>query len=319
MESLTEIEQLAAGRMTRDDAIRALENKDERARRIAMAALENQGESVGDVILERLRLESAKRKKKQRVLKWIIGGYSVMLALFVGVWVALGISTGRWSEFPWQAFQVLNFVGIFAGGSAATQFQKSATEIIARFDDVRYIPPLVEALGYNDKNMLEIARRALTTLLPRLTAADAGKLEEGHRHVLQKWLLDRRYPEFARAILRALEQVGDERDLPSIQKLAQREAATLTEIEVKQAALGCLPYVQQRADLNRAANSLLRPSSSADEDGSLLRPAESLPNSAVDVLLRPAPGQDTAGSVPMVESDSESTDIQRLESTSSNA
>ena len=276
--------------LDKESAVRLLESKEEWKREMARSWLEEHQESAGDLILTRLRQEAAKRKRKQRLVYWGFGIYGGVLVTVLLGWLGIGLMTGRWADFPWQLFQAFSYMGIFGSIGAASQFQRSATEVIAQFDDVRFVPDLVDALGYSDKHMNDVSRAALTNLLPRLTASDVELLNSEQRKLLHRWftITNKEYA-FLLAILKGLEQVGDERDLPTVRKLAETDAVNHRLKEVYEAARQCLPYVEQRAEQNRIASTLLRAASSDLEDtGSLLRPASSSAGIDSNGLLRPA-------------------------------
>ncbi len=302
---------IATDLLDKETALKLLESKEEWKRNIARSWLEDHAESAGDLILSKLREEAARRKKKQRFVYWGFGIYGgVILTVFL-VWLGIGIGTGRWADFLWQLFQAFSYMGIFGSIGAASQFQKSATEVIAQFDDVRYVPDLVDALAYSDKHMNGVAVAALTNLLPRLPASDSERLDSEQRKLLHRWLtIKNKESALVQAILKALEQIGDERDLPSVQKMAEREASTQREKTLREAARQCLPYVEQRAEKNRVANTLLRAATASGPNmESLLRPVASSPRTDYEDLLRPA---ESAASNTIVASP-ESTDSQVIE------
>src|SRR5687767_4506444 len=224
--SLTDSEEAISRALDRETALKYIEGKDERKRAMGKSALERLGSEAGEFILHRLRREAAKRKRKLRFLYWGFGIYGAVLVTGLLIWIGLGVATGVWPNFPWQLFQAFSYMGIFGSIGAASQFQKSGVEVLAAFDDTRYVPELVDALSYGDKHLNDVARDALTNLLPRLTASDAEILGTEQRKVLHRWLtVGNKDFAFTLAILRALEQVGDERDLLALQKVVGRDAA----------------------------------------------------------------------------------------------
>jgi hypothetical protein len=96
------------------------------------------------------------------------------------------------------------------------------------------------------------------------------------------------------AILKAWEQVGDEKALPAVERLA----AGTWDSRVRAAADACLPALRQRAELARQRDTLLRPAS-APGTGSevLLRPAAGPGETSAALLLRPVEGE-TDGDTP---------------------
>ena len=290
---------MAGHLLNEETAVKLLESKEEWKRDLARVWLEKNPHSAGEAIIHRLREEGRKRKKKQRRLYWAVGIYCAALVGLLLVWLVKGLSTGTWSEFPWQLFQAFTWVGVFGSAGLASQFQKNATQVIAKFNDKRYIPELIEALSYKDKEVTSVALGALCTLLPTLAASDAELLSTEHRKALHGFLTpSSKEPALTRSILKALEQVGDERDLPVVRKLAASAGTNSRENEAVQTAIECLPFVEQRAESNRAASTLLRASASTP-NSELLRPASESAESKPHTLLRPA---DSADSVPILNS-----------------
>ncbi len=126
---------------------------------------------------------------------------------------------------------------------------------------------------------------AITRILPRLQASDAALLDEPARGLLNQqlakgrmslseiWGVKREIEEQAAydvAILKAWEQVGDERALPFVEKLASLSARSPAQKRVQQAAQECLPYLQTRADRQRTAQTLLRAAQPPVEPGDIL-------------------------------------------------
>jgi hypothetical protein len=118
-------------------------------------------------------------------------------------------------------------------------------------DDVRAIPALVRALCLPDGWARVAAARALTRLLPRLRPCDSGLLDAAARSRLRQQL--RRYramrtPELAFAILLALEEVGDARDIPTLTTLIRRCGRSSVEQRLRQAAQSCLARLAARKE-----------------------------------------------------------------------
>jgi hypothetical protein len=148
---------------------------------------------------------------------------------------------------------------------------------LARYDDVRAIGPLAESLEWPDESVKATARTALTRLLPQLRVSDAGLLNAKQRGCLYRCLKmpnAMRHSAFLFALLKCLEQVGDEAAVPYVTRLAKSVALTRVQKRVRQAAEECLPFLTLRAEQMRHSQILLRP---AGVDGStaavLLRPA----------------------------------------------
>lgn len=117
------------------------------------------------------------------------------------------------------------------------------------------------------------ALKAIIRILSRLQASDTALLDDTARGLLNQqlakgrqslsevWGVKREIEEQAAydvAILKAWEQVGDERALPCVEKLASLSARSPAQKRVQQAAHECLPYLQARADRQQVAQTLLR-------------------------------------------------------------
>ncbi|HZO87572.1 MAG TPA: hypothetical protein VFB38_04475 [Chthonomonadaceae bacterium] len=176
---------------------------------------------------------------------------------------------------------------------AATQLYRLTltrkhTEIarrLARLDDVQGIGRLAAALEWPDGEIRAIVMHALTRLLPRLKASDAALLSAEQRACLYRMLkmsYARAQADFILAVLKALEQVGDAAAVPYVARLANSVPHSARQRRVREAAIECLPYLQDRAQQSQMRQTLLR--------------ASNVSGTAPEVLLRPAAGK--AGDVP---------------------
>ena len=140
---------------------------------------------------------------------------------------------------------------------------------------------------------------ALTHLLPLMKASDAPLLNAGQRAALNRLLTGAGFAlrhgpsrlEFVLAALKALEQIGDSSSIPTVQRLAEMRTLSPGRRRIRQAALDCLPALQQNAGLIGQAQDLLRASHEpAANPNLLLRPAVSTHDPAPQELLRAAGG-----------------------------
>ena len=188
----------------------------------------------------------------------------------------------------WTTYLVVMFTGV-----AVSQKGKAAALVASRFDDVRVVGPLAEALEFKDKAVLSVATGALIRLLPRMQASDGPLLSPAQRACLNR-ALQRRNFELSLAILKAWEQVGDANAIPDVQSLAEGRGEGGRITKVVQAAKECLPTLRQSAERRQIGAQLLRP---AQADPTplhmLLRPAQ--PHASTEPsnqLLRSAEGND---------------------------
>ena len=202
----------------------------------------------------------------------------------------------------WHGMHTLNFVGAFSGILAAamafSQTHKGAARALAKYDDLAGVGPLVEALDIPDAEVQLAIRVSLTRMLPQLHATDARLLGVGPRRTLRKHLGV--HPQsknrdkadlLVESALKALEQIGDESFIETVESLAQGRGYG-TSLTVRSAAQVCLPALKQRVENERLSHDLLRASapSHADDGELLLRASESAGATEPEELLRASDG-----------------------------
>jgi hypothetical protein len=185
--------------------------------------------------------------------------------------------------------------------------RSSMAAIVDGLDDARLVPLALNLLAHPYAGTQEIAKKALLRLLPQLRAGDADNWTMEQRFTLRVILFDSPVSniEMTLAVLKALEQVGDERDLPAIRKLMSMttDSKVMSKSSVmawqrmverarhiRQAALECIPYLEIRAEEKKQAQTLLRASeaSSTADSERLLRAAEATGSETpAEQLLRP--------------------------------
>jgi hypothetical protein len=222
---------------------------------------------------------AAYRKSKQRKLR-----RQLFIAGIVGV-VLLSKNVPALHGFgDWWWFFLFG-----AGGTAAAQAgdmrrSRQLAHQLAIARDPRAVSVLVVAARDGDPDTQRIAIQGLTSILPQLRASDADAVTEQGMNALLNLLGRTADMTLQVAILRALEQVGDERAISIVEMLADPQENA----SVYEAARSCLGFLRSRAEQARMRNTLLRPAAaSVEPDRTLLRPAASSETPA-DQLLRPA-------------------------------
>ena len=178
---------------------------------------------------------------------------------------------------------------------------RQATGDLAKVEDIAAVGSMIETLMYSEETSTALqVKETLIRLLPQLRASDAHLFSNRQMAMLQTML---KLPAFTRgdllanpfkkiqaharlqlAILKAFEQIGDERVLSGVTYAVSHGSNR----EVKRAAAECLPFVQQRVELAKASKTLLRASGSGAADTSILvRPVES-GSQAAEEMLRPS-------------------------------
>lgn len=168
----------------------------------------------------------------------------------------------------------------------------SVLERLDKCEDVRAISKLLNFVTASPPP--EQFLRVLTKLLPRMKASDADLLTGKQRWLLARFLRQhsrlttkKESVEFALAILKALEQIGDRSFLPIVERLAEQPANTPDGKRIREAATGCLPALRLLVEERRTEEELLRPANAKQNDPEqLLRAARNGSASEPTELLR---------------------------------
>jgi hypothetical protein len=244
------------------------EVRDEAERQLAAM-----GPAAVNALLELLEKEAVTRAKRRKIGFAVIGLY-ILLIVLAAAWDQ-GSNIGAFS----------GMTGAWAALFAATQIQKDAARVLARYDDKRGVGRLAEALEYQDKAVQQEAEAALERLLPRLIASDYALLSPEQRRCLDRALVKLRKTGLSLAILDAYMQVGDPDSVAVVERIARGEIARL-DAAVIERAREVLPAMRVRAQEVHAAQTLLRPVEAVDSE-LLLRPVTHGPSGPVETLVRP--------------------------------
>jgi hypothetical protein len=186
---------------------------------------------------------------------------------------------------------------------------KDAINTVAHAEQVQDVGLLIDALRIESPSVRQTAGSALTTLLPRMTEADANLLSLDQRRYLIGLLhmnpemylykdvmavfgsaslnkpANKRAIDLRVAILKAYKEIGGALELPIVRRLAELPHATTPARKMlMEAAQEALPFVEARVERLAKGDTLLRPSEG--EETSLLRAAHSTDNTPADQLLR---------------------------------
>ncbi len=249
-----------------------------------------------DELLTRLDRETRRRRRIEKVQ--LIASL-VLLAAAIPLFVLKHQGGGHGLPgaglFSWLA-NLLNLSVLAIQRRAARESVAAAARDV---DDLRYIPPFIDLLQTTSRQRLDreahqVARGVLTRLLPRLRATDADLLDEPHRVRLRSLLSEARVRRIlwhkrptddgalSRAILRTLEEIGDVKSLPQMERLAE----SAPDSAVREAAARAAETLRVLSNQEQNRQTLLR---SADSDSTeLLRPAGSGSGVEQELLVRPA-------------------------------
>ena len=165
-----------------------------------------------------------------------------------------------------------------------TNKHKAIANRLARMDDVRFIGRLLELLSWPDPDVCAGAMGALTRLLRRVKASDKVLRTPAQRAGLYRNITfanAHTHTDFLIAALKALEQIGDAAAMPYVVQLANAQPSSERERRVCDAAIACLPYLNQRARMTAGSHALLRASSATSTGADSLMRAAS-PSAATD-------------------------------------
>lgn len=158
---------------------------------------------------------------------------------------------------------------------------KLLLNIVSELQDKRFIGHLVESYRYQEVRSFIV--KTLLVLLPQLQHSDARLLNEQQRTILYQSLNDKN-TDWIRTVLKALEQIGDSKAVPYVEKLA---TASNTEPEIREAAQECLVYLKQRLEQQQISQTLLRASDAvAAGPDMLLRASMTADTTEPNQLLR---------------------------------
>lgn len=253
---------------------------------------ENLPQSDIDALLAAMRQEATKQRRLNRFTKLCRVTQLSLLAFVLFCGVALhshniGSFIGLVNLIVWIPGIILNRMN--------NGRRKNTVFILTTMNDIRIVGPLCDALGFGDAGMAKIAQETLIEILPRLQSTDAHLLNNEQRRELYKTLLTNNRL-LILATLTALEQIGDEKALPIVEQLASSEPLTqnrlgvrkkalrIANLEIREAAQNCLPFLRERAAAQKASQELLRASSPDTNIADLLRPASSQTTAPQELL-----------------------------------
>jgi len=182
---------------------------------------------------------------------------------------------------------------MFALNGLLALHQRPVGRRLAILDAPQAVGPLMDVLSNCGMYRWSELRRALIHLLPRLKVSDTKWLLPRQRKMLLRILTsDERWPyygglwgsELKIAILRALEQIGDAKAIPTVERMAR----SAKDGRVRIAAQDCLPFLRERVEEEQIGQNLLRASGPNIQMETLLRPASGNTEDKPEQLLHPS-------------------------------
>ncbi len=230
-------------------------------------------------------------QKENVALRSSLHAVSAAAFLPYGFWLAYqGAVSGSYWQIPAGILVSVIPFALFRFTCTSRQVAKLQEE--ARYGSKSQVGALTDALLWPDESARRIARGGLIRLLPHLTAADTRLLNQQQRTLLYSQLHTahtKSTASFQIAILKALEQIGDENAIPTVQALALCSPTSPSARQVRDAALHCLEFLPQVAQKNSASQQLLRASfSETTSPQQLLRASLGSGSEQTEHLLHPS-------------------------------
>ena len=239
------------------------------------------------------------RKRFYKAGKWV--------SVFFGLILTLGFG---WHGSPEAALCCLFVLPLLLYTVLVLGYRLTRTAVQAEMADmarevgVHAVGTMFEMLRYTEEAEIKTTiYRVLTRLLPQMKASDANLLTPYARRKIRRWLevygvdigMNFYLISLRVAVLKALEQVGDSRDIPVVERLVNMNTYTSEEEEIQQAAAHCLPILRANCAEVEAARTLLRASQAEDaRPNTLLRPASGAGQTERHNLLRGTDAPDAA-------------------------
>lgn len=220
---------------------------------------------------------------ERRHYRWRL--VKAMVLILMLLWIGYSTWDTRFVFFIWGIIPLSS--GAWAAERAAGQ-RRNAAHHLSTADDPRAVGVLAISLRDTDPYVRYVSGKALRRLLPRVRAGDAAYITPDQMAALLSLGFDHTTGlDLKCALLKGLEQIGDERALPMVEYLQTDPSPT-----IREAAQNCLPYLTERMRQARESATLLRASAqngASTPPDQLLRPATAAlsQRTPADQLLRP--------------------------------
>jgi len=209
----------------------------------------------------------------ERILRGLLWGYGTMLPLCL-LWSLMIARAGEseWADvFPQMLFVMGSLASVLTiplclvygrlTNSHSDLLQAASAESLGRLHVVESIGPLAQKLFEPSVTVREASAFALMQILPKLTEADCGSLDQ---HAINRLADALNHPNtlLVFKILEALEKVGTGTALPAVERLA-REGKTR---QLQDSARKVTVILEDRQRREREARHLMRATSGPDDN-----------------------------------------------------
>lgn len=232
------------------------------------------------------RLKSYLRRYKRRVVVGSLLWVASIPMILIGVGLAALLNTPF--GLVWLGFGLVSTVPALM--MTSIQPKVPGIEELENLDDARLIGPLIEVLDVCSNKEKNLIRERLIHLLRLVRERDCATIDFNplksitDRIMLMEYWQD---ADLAIAFINAYCQIGDERTLEYLRKLAAMKDCSASEKRILDAVRQILPEYELRIARQREGKDLLRASGSPGETSELLRPVSHTETADTQELLRP--------------------------------
>lgn len=257
-----------------------LKHDNPEVRAVAASALadttdEQAMEALRETLYDAVKTMQSHRQRTRKVTAIMVAGYCLLIVVSIILFR---------NRFQFYFIQIpLQTLGVLAGVDAQVKLRRNAVTALGKSASPQMLGAFAACLEDRDADVRQAAQEALIELLPRVQASDRAYLSSADMDILLKRLggKDRR---LTLAILKALEQIGDEKALTKVEAIASDR---FNPDDILLAAQACLPFLRERSEALRQAHTLLRASEPTTAPETLLRPVQGSAPVEANQLLRP--------------------------------
>ena len=222
-------------------------------------------------------------------------------------WLYLSPSMPSFAFLGLIAGTIVGTVGNYLLNSPSIRLRYSLVQSMLLVDDIKLLGPLIGCIGFDQAKVLSWSRlfpnacgrppelssqinQSVIRLIARLQPEDHVDVTSFELSVLLEALRSNR-ADLVIALLRLLEQIGDNRELPSVRALENGKYSVATNPAIREAAAHCRAAIESRLKDKALPGTLLRASQPSAQEDTLVRPVVAVVEEQA-VLLRAAQDED---------------------------
>ena len=244
-------------------------------------------------------------ERRRRALVWLTSGAFITVS-FILAGLIIRLIDGNIAAGVLDALLFVAIVCALGGPMAAalllsvpSKRLRDSMRLLARLSNVDQLNVLLQLhWTLADSNTKGELNKALTRAFLSVRASDADRITPASKMSMIRILstvadgvFNVRKPDLHCALIRAMEQIGDENALKLVERASKLHGRSEARRRIRETALECLPGLRDRVRNESAHEILLRAAGQGDIEN-LLRPAESEDSLDSGLLLRPNVGYD---------------------------